>query len=220
MIRTLGLAAALAAGFALSACSEAVQAPFNFAGLSPVEEPEAVPAQPILRWSHRSEGPEWTLATMNALASHGEALPDMVPADIESWCPAYPQASEFERRAFWAGLISALAWHESTHRPAAVGGGGRWHGLVQILPSTARGYGCEARSGIALQDGPANLRCAVRIMSSTVARDGVISRGMRGVAADWGPFHSARKREDMRRWVSSQPFCAQSGDMTQLASAE
>lgn len=219
MMRSLGLAAVLTAGFALSACSEAVMAPFNFAGLAPAKADD-VPVQPTLRWSHRVEGPEWTAATMNALATHGGALPDIVPADIANWCPAYPQATEFERRAFWAGLISALAWHESTHRPQAVGGGGLWYGLTQILPGTARGYGCEARSGGALQDGAANLRCAVRIMSSTVARDGVVSRGMRGVAADWGPFHSARKREDMRRWVSSQPYCTPSEGRTELASAD
>ena len=219
MIRSIPLAAVMVVGFTLSACSEAVMAPFNFAGLAPVEAAEEVPAQPVLRWSHRTEGPEWTAATMNALATHGDALPDIVPADIETWCPAYPDATEFERRAFWAGLISALAWHESTHRPAAVGGGGRWYGLTQILPGTARGYGCEAGSGSALQDGAANLRCAVRIMARTVSRDGVVSRGMRGVAADWGPFHSARKREDMRRWVSAQPYCAL-GDATEFASAD
>jgi hypothetical protein len=38
-------------------------------------------------------------------------------------------------------------------------------------------------------------------MGETVPRDGVVSRGMRGVAADWGPFHSSRKREDMRQWL-------------------
>ncbi len=163
---------------------------------------------PRLRWSHRAEGTQWTQATMDALATHGAALPATVPGDIAQWCPGYVGASEFERRAFWAGLISSLAWHESTHRPEAVGGGGRWYGLTQILPSTARGYGCSVGTGSALKDGAANLSCAVRIMAQTVRRDGVIARGMRGVAADWGPFHSTKKREDMRAWVAAQPYCA------------
>ena len=64
-----------------------------------------------------------------------------------------------------------------------------------------------AVGGEALKDGVANLRCGVRIMAHTVTRDGVVSQGMRGVAADWGPFHSARKLEDMRSWVSSQSYC-------------
>ncbi|MDA5094442.1 transglycosylase SLT domain-containing protein [Aliiroseovarius sp. KMU-50] len=160
-----------------------------------------------MRWDHLSEGPSWTTATMSALDSHGTVLADLVPADIEEWCPDYPNQSRTGRNAFWTGMLSALAKHESTWRPDAVGGGGKWYGLVQILPGTARGYGCEARSGGALKNGVANLNCAVRIIAQTVPRDGVVSRGMRGIAADWGPFHSARKREDMRAWVQAQPYC-------------
>ncbi len=160
-----------------------------------------------MRWDHRPEAEVWTSATLTALSTYGAALPTTNPADIDSWCPAYRTASLERRQAFWAGLLSTLAKHESTWNPRAVGGGGRWYGLVQITPSTARLYGCNARSGEALKNGAANLSCAVRIMARTVARDGVVSRGMRGVAADWGPFHSARKREDMRAWTSVQNYC-------------
>jgi uncharacterized protein YceK len=162
---------------------------------------------PPMRWDHHPDSDAWTEAAFSALESHGAVLPTVLPADIEAWCPAYPDASEAERQAFWAGLISTLAKHESTWNPRAVGGGGRWFGLVQIAPATARGYGCAARSGEALKDGVSNLSCAIRIMAHTVPRDGVVSSGMRGVAADWGPFHSSRKREDMRSWVSAQPYC-------------
>jgi hypothetical protein len=55
--------------------------------------------------------------------------------------------------------------------------------------------------------GAANLSCAIRIMSETVPRDGVISKGMRGVAADWGPFHQSRKRSDIQERTKAQPFC-------------
>ncbi|WP_371931077.1 hypothetical protein [Roseovarius sp. MMSF_3281] len=44
-------------------------------------------------------------------------------------------------------------------------------------------------------------------MAVTVPRDGVVSRGMRGVAADWGPFHSSRKRNDMKAWLRRQSYC-------------
>ena len=146
---------------------------------------------------------------MAALRGPGAPLLDVVPRDIDGWCPAYPGAGRDRRAAFWAGLISALAWHESTHRPDAVGGGGRWFGLVQIAPGTARWRDCDVGTGQALLDGPANLRCGVRIMAITVPRDGVVSEGMDGVAADWGPFHSRRKRADMRRWVRAQDYCQQ-----------
>ena len=173
----------------------------------PARRPAAVEL-PDLRWDHVNGSKRWTRAVMQALDTQGARLLDTVPRDIGEWCPAYPQADEWGRKAFWAGLLSTLTKHESTYRPTAVGGGGLWYGLVQILPATARGYGCQARSGEALKDGALNMACAVRIMNVTVPRDEVVSRGMRGVAADWGPFHSSRKREDMRQWLARQPFCS------------
>ena len=131
---------------------------------------------------------------MSAIAGHSEGLDSVVPRDIDAWCPAYVQNSPELRRAFWVGLMSALAKHESTYNPQAVGGGNRWFGLLQIYPPTARGYGCHAQSGEALKNPTANLSCAARIMAVTVPRDGVVSQGMRGMAADWGPFHSRKRK--------------------------
>lgn len=168
--------------------------------------PETMNAAPM-RWDFHPEGADWTQASLTALAAHGSALSEIVPSDISTWCPAYPDATRAQRDAFWTGLLSALAKHESTWNPRAVGGDGRWFGLVQISPGTARGYGCEARSGEALKDGPLNLSCAIRIMSVTVPRDGVVSAGREGVAADWGPFWSDRKRGDMISWTRAQPYC-------------
>jgi hypothetical protein len=176
-------------------------------GLSLRPVPRDTWAAPQLRWDDHPRGARWTSAVMGALRSHGAPLLDVVPRDIQDWCPGYVDADRSQRAAFWAGLISTLAWHESTHRPMAVGGDGRWFGLVQIAPGTARWRNCEVGTGEALLDGRANLRCGVRIMAATVPRDEVVAEGMRGVAADWGPFHSRRKREDMRNWVRAQPYC-------------
>lgn len=162
---------------------------------------------PRTRWEGQPNGLLWTRSALSALKTHGQPLERMVPADIAEWCPAYPEAGEKARRAFWVGLLSALSKHESTYRQTAVGGGGRWYGLLQIQPSTARLYGCRARSGTALKDGSANLSCGIRIMATTVPRDGVVARGMRGVAADWGPFHNKNKRADMVNWTRSQTYC-------------
>jgi hypothetical protein len=170
----------------------------------------AVDELPPMRWDMRKDSAELTRAALLALDTHGTPLTVVVPSDIERWCPAYPEADEADRAAFWSGLLSALAKHESTWNPKAVGGGGRWFGLVQISPGTARGYGCEAKSGQALLDGEKNLSCAIRILSTTVPRDGVVAAGGGGIAADWGPFISSTKRKDMREWVSNQSYC-QSG---------
>jgi hypothetical protein len=165
---------------------------------------------PAMRWDHVPASAEWEAASFAALGDYAAILPTLVPEDIDAWCPGYPDASQVEREAFWVGLMSALAQHESTWRPHLVGGNGRWFGLVQISPATARHYGCAARSGEALLDGVANVRCAYRIWARTVARDNMVSRGNRGVAADWGPMHSSQshKRDDMRAWISAQPYCA------------
>ncbi|WP_137699888.1 transglycosylase SLT domain-containing protein [Marimonas lutisalis] len=171
-------------------------------------------AVPHARWAHRGEAYLWTRAALSALGDHGAPLVRMVPGDIQTWCPAYPQASPDQRAAFWVGFLSALTKHESTYRPEAVGGGGLWYGLLQILPSTARLYDCRARSGAALKNGAANLSCAIRIMAKTVPRDGVIhayssqyKRKWRGVSADWGPMRSSAKRADMAGWLRAQSYC-------------
>ena len=189
---------------AIAACLIAV------AGCAPIGEKstKAIDEPPAMRWDMREDSAALTRASLLALDTHGTPLTSIVPADIERWCPAYPEADEADRAAFWTGLLSALAKHESTWNPKAVGGGGRWFGLVQISPGTARGYGCEAKSGQALLDGEKNLSCAIRILSTTVPRDGVVAAGGGGIAADWGPFVSSAKRKDMREWVSSQQYCA------------
>lgn len=167
---------------------------------------------PALHWDDQRPGmaapadPAWGVALMAAIAGE-EAMLDIVPADIADWCPAYAAAGTDQRAAFWAGLVSVLSWYESTHNPRAVGGGGRWFGLVQIAPATARHRGCAVGTGEALRDAEANLRCGVRIMAQNVVRDGVVARDMRGVAAEWGPFYSRPRREAMRDWVSAQDYC-------------
>lgn len=172
----------------------------------PTEEMSFV--APPMRWDHHPEAADWTESTLVALSSKDALLSQQVPADIETWCPAYPEAPVEARRAFWAGLLSALAKHESTWNPKASGGGGRWIGLMQISPRTASHFGCEATSVGALKDGGANLQCAVEIMSEQVAKDGLVAGGgNRGIGRDWAPLRSSEKRDDMAAWTRQQPYC-------------
>lgn len=175
-----------------------------------VRPPVRMPHIPRTRWQHMEGHSVWTRAALSALKSHGSPLVDMVPGDITNWCPAYAGNDDAQRRAFWVGYMSALAKHESTYKPWAVGGGGRWYGLLQILPATARGYKCNVGTGEALKNGAANLSCGVRIMAYTVKRDGVIhgrDSKWRGVSADWGPMRNAAKRRDMAGWLKRQNYC-------------
>ena len=174
--------------------------------------PEArKPALPRARWEHRSDGALWTRVSMASVLAHGAPLVSMVPEDITDWCPAYPDQDAEARAAFWTALLSTLSRYESTWNPGAVGGGGLWHGLMQILPSTAELRDCHAVTGAALRHGPSNLACAVRIMAVTVPRDGAISlKGTsrwQGVAADWGPIRQERMRRDMQRYTKRQSYC-------------
>lgn len=171
---------------------------------------------PRARWDHRPAGRIWTRAAIAALQGHGRPILDVVPRDIADWCPAYPEADTRQRAAFWAGFMSALAKHESTYRQDAVGGNGRWYGLLQILPATARGYKCASPSREGLKHGPSNLSCAVRILTVVMPRDTVMARKdkrWRGVAADWGPMRVASKRKDISAWTRQQSYCRTLGSV-------
>ena len=178
--------------------------------LRPALRPNFVPDT---RWGDSKSARMWARATMAAVGRHG--LDEVVPRDIEAWCPAYPDNPPELRRAFWVGMMSALTKHESTHKPSAVGGGGRWFGLLQIGPGTAESYGCRATSGQALKDPILNLACAARIMGRTVARDRAVALRdgrWRGVAADWGPMTKPSKIAEMSAWTRQQEYCVVAED--------
>ncbi len=165
---------------------------------------------PRTRWAHKPGSDLWTRSAMVSVSSYGDGLDSLIPRDIDAWCPAYRQNNAEDRRAFWVGMMSALAKHESTYNPRAVGGPDLWYGLLQIYPPTARGYGCRARTGEALKNPTENLSCAARIMNVTVARDNAIALHdgrWRGVAADWGPMSNRRKIPEMSAWTRAQDYC-------------
>lgn len=167
----------------------------------------AVAEVPAARWDHRPEAGAWTRATLAAIRGRGDRLVQTEPADIATFCPAYPEAEDADRRAFWVGLFSALAKHESTWNPRAAGEGGKYRGLMQIAPGTARAYGCDAG---ALYDGASNLSCAVKIASRQVARTGLVAGGpgaWGGLAADWGPMRNLSKLADIAAWTRDQDYC-------------
>jgi hypothetical protein len=185
----------------------ALALPVAACGVVGPRAPEAEEPPPM-RWDFRPEAPAWTAATLTALEGHGAALAAVVPDDIETFCPGYVEADAEQRRAFWAGLFSALAKHESTWNPSASGGGGRWIGLMQISPGTAQQYRCAATSTAELKDGAANLSCAVRIAAVQVGRDRLVAgNGSKGVGRDWAPFRSPAKRADIAEWTRRQSYC-------------
>lgn len=212
MIRALLLLISVAATPA-----QATEAPAGGPALAISERPAARNNQmPRARWEHRGKGPLWTRVVISAVETHGAELLTTVPKDIAEWCPAYAENGPEERAAFWAGFVSTLARYESTWNPRAVGGGGRWFGLMQIYPPTAEFRDCRVQSGEGLKRGSDNLNCAIRIMNITVPRDEAISvkdSRWRGVAADWGPIRNDWMRRDMQRYTRRQVYCRRLEDV-------
>lgn len=198
--RTIFTGLGLAALTALTACADA-----------PAQPPEQVSrALPATRWDHHPQAAAWTRATLSAATGAASELVETVPADIETFCPGYAEAGARDRGAFWAGLFSGLARFESTWNPRAAGGGGRYRGLLQISPATARYRGCSIDSGDDLYDGATNLGCGARIAAAAVARDGVVAGHpghWGGVAADWPPLRDPAKRSEIAAFTRTQPYC-------------
>lgn len=176
-------------------------------------EPKARSSEAIevsTRWDHRPEARLWTAAKFRAMDNEGRALVTTVPRDIDTFCPGYASADIQGRKAFWTALFSGLAGYESTWRPDAAGAGGRYRGLLQIWPTSARNYGCDVTHPNGLYDGPTNLRCASRIAAQAVARDQVVAGSpgrWGGVARDWPPLRDASKREDIAAFTRELPVC-------------
>jgi hypothetical protein len=183
----------LAAAAALSACAMA---------------PREAPAPDVVaRWDHRPEAAEWNDAAMRALQGPGAAMLALQPADAETFCPGYDSAGPEGRAAFWVAFMSGLARYESGHRPEAAGAGGRYQGLLQISPATARFHGCEMTSPRGLYDGATNVACAVRIAARAVTRDRVVASGRGGMAADWPPLRDPAKRDAIAAFTRAIPAC-------------
>lgn len=191
---------------ALAGCQSEIE-PKTKAQIQAEAQQMQLASRPPMRWGARNGSDEWTRATLAALDRDGVTILSNVPHDIQTYCPNYAELGHTGRKAFWAGLLSALAKHESTYNPQASGGGGRWLGLMQIAPATWRHYGCSGN----ITNGADNMDCAVRIMSRQVGRDNAVVRdgsgGWRGVARDWAPMRSASKRADIAAWTSSQSYC-------------
>lgn len=204
--RIAGRSMAALALVGLAACAPTDPLPAQNSFLQQADQGADAP----MRWDSRSGSDAWTVATFTAIEAHGDAMVANVPHDIAEFCPGYADQDEAGRSAFWAGLMSSLAKHESTWNPRASGGGGKWLGLMQIAPATWRGYGCTGE----MFNGADNMACAIRIASHQVGRDNAVVGGngtWRGIARDWAPMRSAAKRADIAGWTAAQLYCAAQG---------
>lgn len=150
---------------------------------------------------------EWTAATLEALNAEGVTLLSSMPSDVLQYCPGYATAGPDKRAAFWSGMIGLAT---GTDGAGAAGRKGRGLGLIHVSNPLARQHACSGSMG----DGKDALRCAVRILSRSVARDNAIAaqdtsgkRGWLGAARDWLPLRSPERRADIARFTRSQSYC-------------
>jgi len=159
---------------------------FQFSSCVVEEDPSAVTEFKVsLKWKDVAGSDAWDEFLMNALDDYGSELMDEVPADIASFSPGYVDMNYFERRNFWAYLISIMAQRESSFRPEASfteaftdvnGERVVSRGLLQLSIESARGYQCPFLDVAEdLHKPEVNLICSVLIMKRWVVQDGVIS---------------------------------------------
>ncbi len=177
-------------------------------GAAAANEAKTAPDLPAMRWDHAAQAAEWTAQALAQVGAHDAELTDIIPADIEVYCPGYANATVEDRRAFWVAVLSATAKYESGFRAKATGLHGRYVGLMQISLTTARHSGCEATTTASLKDGAANLSCAIDIIAPRVAADGMVAgKGNRGIARDWGPWAKSKTRASIAKWTRAQDYC-------------
>ena len=179
-----------------------------FCGPVAANEAKTAASLPAMRWDSAAKAAEWTAEALAQVAEHDAELTDLIPKDIDVYCPGYAQGSLQDRRAFWVSIISATAKYESGFNAKAIGLHGRYVGLMQISLATARHSGCDATTTASLKDGKANLSCAIDIVAPRVAADGMVAGdGNKGIARDWGPWAKARTRATIAKWTRAQEYC-------------
>lgn len=183
---------------------------------APAQSQSALPAA---SWDHKADGKAWTQMTLDAIGQHGMGMVNIVPSDIAAYCPAYANADQTRRAAFWMGLLSRLSKWESNYKPEeryteafpdAHGNRVVSRGLLQISIESGRGYGCVIPQAEALHEPVVNLACGVRIMNRLVTRDGLISNtspDWLGAARYWSPFRKQARRTDLQNWTKVQAYC-------------
>ncbi len=164
-----------------------------------------VPGGEDLPWRDQPRADEWTEATVAALQAEGVTLLSSMPSDVLTYCPGYAKQNPEQRLAFWTALLAQAAGQESGWNPKATGAQGV--GLMQIGPQKARDFECQGL----MNDGAANMACAVRILNANIAEDGAIAQSAdhapTASAEQWMTFRDTSQRSELARFTRQQSYC-------------
>ena len=174
------------------------------------------------RWQY-SNNPrtvKWTSLTYDAIEKHGRNLLEIIPADIDEFCPQYGKFSRETRKRFWVFFVSAISELESRHNPDVIyreqfrdryGKRVSSRGLLQLSRESALGYGCEFSSEKDLHDPALNLRCGVQILNQCIGKDeritGKVEGEWQGGARYWSSLRDEEKVRQLKAWIRETCIC-------------
>ncbi len=173
-------------------------------------------------WSRIDGDGVWTYLAEASVQN--TSLADLLPDDIDQFCPAYAVLRQPSRIRFWVALLSAMVKHESNFDPGTTytessirdssGQPVVSRGLLQLSYESARQarYGCEVESEQDLHDPAVNLACGARILATWVDNDGLVAssdQGRLGGARYWSTLWSSRDSlPQIRRFTQNLAFCS------------
>jgi len=162
--------------------------------------------QPALTCDSVPERRAWSKQLLESIAAH---KPDLDRGNPDQFAPGYSGLSTSQQILFWAEMFVAIARFESNWKPQTI-----FHeppplgvdsiGLLQLSYEDEKNYHLEHldRTARSLEDPLVNLRCGVQIMSTLVAKDGVVAssdqKKHRGGARYWSVLRAGRKIDDIR----------------------
>lgn len=164
--------------------------------------------------------PAWDKHLRNEL--NASSLPDIMPADIDAWCPKYTKISRPERRDFWAHLAVAIVKRESGYNSNSAmkeSDGTMSEGLFQM---TYGNSGCpSSKTKGDLRNPLVNITCGVNNMEKNVAMDKVVATGgytkygapsPKGLARYWSVVrvpdtHSSHYKKEFQAITNALTFC-------------
>jgi len=202
----------------------------TLAGIALILLSTCVAAQDYAAWAKKNKDGSWTAAAETAITS--SQLTSAVPADIQTFCPAYLKMSPEERKIFWVGLLSIIARPESNFKPEtkytesfadAQGNKVVSRGLLQISIESAnqKKYSCGIKKAEDLHDPSTNLACGVKILDAWVTTDNVIATYGTGAPQGGGRYWSTLREKnkhlpELTKFTTSLKVCIAASQETPL----
>lgn len=164
---------------------------------------------------------EWTNFVYAELDRLGADLLDVIPSDSEIFCPNYSNLNYEQRKQYWAFLLSAMSFFESSFNPVITNplrveasNPKVARGLLQLSSESVNYYDCQIQTPTELHDPYRNLSCGIRVLNQLVGQDGRIAGKVgekwKGGARYWSVLRDRSGKDSYKnisKWSSSLTIC-------------